>query len=68
VSWLFLSDNALLRIRFVALAAQSLGVIVATIPHLKSGIERHLPQKQHVLLADFDRLLRVIIMHCSEKF
>ncbi|KAJ3416012.1 hypothetical protein HDV05_003609 [Chytridiales sp. JEL 0842] len=52
----------------IALAAQSLGVVVATIPHLKSSMERHLPQKQHVLLADFDRLLRDYKDHQGELY
>lgn len=43
----------------LALAAQALGVVIAVIPHIRDKVQRNLPLKQHVLLSDFDRLLRV---------
>ncbi|KAJ3042297.1 hypothetical protein HDV00_007664 [Rhizophlyctis rosea] len=54
--------------KHISLAAQSLGVVIAIIPHLKNMIQRHLPPKQHVLLGDFDRLLRDYKDHQSELY
>ncbi|KAI9203421.1 Vps54-like protein-domain-containing protein [Polychytrium aggregatum] len=43
--------------RHMALTAQSIGVVTAIIPHLKTVVSGYLTAKQQVLLADFDRLL-----------
>ena len=47
--------------RHIALAAQSLGIVIAIIPYIKKGISQFLPSKQQVLLNDFDRIHRVIM-------
>ncbi|TPX56657.1 hypothetical protein PhCBS80983_g04395 [Powellomyces hirtus] len=54
--------------KHIALAAQALAVIIAVIPHIKDRIQRYLPPKQHVLLGDFDRLLRDYKDHQSELY
>nr|KAJ3421355.1 hypothetical protein HK105_003773 [Polyrhizophydium stewartii] len=54
--------------RHIALAAQSLGVVIAIIPYVKNGISRLLPPKQQVLLGDFDRILRDFRDHQSELY
>ncbi|KAJ3050529.1 hypothetical protein HK097_008530 [Rhizophlyctis rosea] len=54
--------------KHISLAAQSLGVVIAIIPHLKAMIQRHLPPKQHVLLGDFDRLVRDYKDHQNELY
>jgi len=42
-----------------ALAAQSLGVIMAILPHIKSGIMHNLKKEHQILLGDYDRLHKV---------
>jgi len=54
--------------RHIALASQALGVIVLIIPHLKASLSTKLPQKQQVLLTDFDRLMRDYREHQSELY
>ncbi|KAJ3396863.1 hypothetical protein HDU92_001697 [Lobulomyces angularis] len=54
--------------RHIALATQSLGVIVYIIPHLKTALSLRLPPKQQVLLTDFDRLLRDYREHQNELY
>ncbi|TPX64370.1 hypothetical protein SpCBS45565_g05926 [Spizellomyces sp. 'palustris'] len=54
--------------KHIALAAQSLGVVIAVIPHIKERIQSHLPPKQQILLGDFDRLLRDYKDHQSELY
>ncbi|KAI8824862.1 Vps54-like protein-domain-containing protein [Fimicolochytrium jonesii] len=54
--------------KHIALTAQALGVVIAIIPHIKDGIQKFLPPKQHVLLGDFDRLLRDYKDHQSELY
>ncbi|WFD36989.1 hypothetical protein MCUN1_003881 [Malassezia cuniculi] len=44
--------------RHLALASQSLSVIVALVGPLRKTIKRHLGSKQEVLLTEFDKLLR----------
>ncbi|KAJ3218840.1 hypothetical protein HDU67_003795 [Dinochytrium kinnereticum] len=44
----------------IALAAQSLGVIIALIPYVKQVVEKHLPAKQQILASDFDRISKAI--------
>jgi len=43
----------------LALASQSLSVIVALIPYIREFIRRHLNPKQAVMLTEFDKLKRV---------
>jgi vacuolar protein sorting-associated protein 54 len=43
----------------LALASQSLSVVVALIPYLREFIRRHLNPKQAVMLTEFDKLKRV---------
>jgi vacuolar protein sorting-associated protein 54 len=43
----------------IALASQSLSVIVALIPYIREFIRRHLNPKQAVMLTEFDKLKRV---------
>ncbi|RKO92475.1 Vps54-like protein-domain-containing protein [Blyttiomyces helicus] len=54
--------------RHIALAAQSLGVVIAVIPHMKNSIRKFIPAKQEVLLSDFDRLLMDYKNHQSELY
>ncbi|KAI8924687.1 hypothetical protein BC831DRAFT_464348 [Entophlyctis helioformis] len=54
--------------RHIALASQSLGIVIAMIPYLKTGFAALLPPKQQVLLGDFDRILRDYRDHQSELF
>eukprot|EP00842_Homolaphlyctis_polyrhiza_P003858 jgi/Hompol1/4473/HPOL_001732-RA len=54
--------------RHIALAAQSIGVVLAILPYLKDGISRLLPQKQQVLLGDFDRIIRDFREHQNELY
>ncbi|TPX53415.1 hypothetical protein SeMB42_g00804 [Synchytrium endobioticum] len=54
--------------RHIALAAQSLGVVVVLIPYLKVGIQLHLPPKQAVLLNDMDRLIKDYRDHQAELY
>ncbi|KAJ3125367.1 hypothetical protein HK098_000314 [Nowakowskiella sp. JEL0407] len=54
--------------RHIALAAQSLGVVIALIPHIRSALQKHMPIKQQVLLNDFDRLLRDFRDHQNELY
>ena len=43
----------------IALASQSLSVVVALIPYIREFIRRHLNPKQAVMLTEFDKLKRV---------
>ncbi|KAJ1567300.1 hypothetical protein HK405_006444 [Cladochytrium tenue] len=52
----------------IALAAQSIGAILRLIPLVKAAIANQLPPKQHVLLADFDRLERDFGDHQNELY
>jgi vacuolar protein sorting-associated protein 54 len=54
--------------RHIALAIQTLGVVVAIIPHLCTAISNRLPTKQQVLLGGFDRLLRDYRDHQNELY
>ncbi|EGF78134.1 hypothetical protein BATDEDRAFT_90790 [Batrachochytrium dendrobatidis JAM81] len=54
--------------RHIALAAQSIGVIIAIIPYIRKGISRLLSPKQQVLLSDFDRILRDFREHQNELY
>ncbi|KAI9359276.1 Vps54-like protein-domain-containing protein [Zopfochytrium polystomum] len=52
----------------IALASQSIGAMLALIPHLRAAIECKLPPKQKVLLSDFDRLSKDYKDHQTELF
>jgi hypothetical protein len=43
----------------LALASQSLSVIIALTPYVRETFRRHLSQKQAVMLVEFDKLKRV---------
>jgi hypothetical protein len=45
----------------VALASQSLSVVVSLIPYIREFIRRHLTPKQAVMLTEFDKLKRVCL-------
>jgi vacuolar protein sorting-associated protein 54 len=45
--------------KHLALAGQSLGFVIALLPHIKNDIESQLPAKQKMLANDFDRVLTV---------
>ena len=47
--------------RHIALAAQSLGIVIKIIPHLRIILQSKTSETQQVLLADFDRILKVCI-------
>jgi vacuolar protein sorting-associated protein 54 len=46
--------------KHLALASQSLSVVVALIPYVREFIRRHLSSKQAVMLVEFDKLKRVL--------
>ncbi|KAI8854401.1 Vps54-like protein-domain-containing protein [Chytridium lagenaria] len=52
----------------IALAAQSLGLVVALIPYVKQVVEKYLPVKQQILTSDFDRIAKDYSEHQSELF
>ena len=43
----------------LALASQSLSIMIALIPYIRETFRRHLSQKQAVMLIEFDKLKRV---------
>jgi vacuolar protein sorting-associated protein 54 len=47
--------------RHIALTSQALGIIAHLIPHLKTILQSKLNENQHILLSDFDRVLKVRI-------
>lgn len=53
------TDRHALTLGLKALAAESVGVAVALIPHIKARIGHYLAQKKHVMLNDLDRILGV---------
>ncbi|KAJ3299753.1 hypothetical protein HK104_007207 [Borealophlyctis nickersoniae] len=58
-----------IKARHISLAAQSLGVGIAIIPHVKTAIQRSLPAKQQqIILGDFDRLLGDYRHHQNELY
>lgn len=52
--------------KHLALASQSLGVMIALIPKLKECIARHLSAKQVGLLSEFDRIVNDYKEHQGE--
>jgi hypothetical protein len=43
----------------LAMASQSLSIMIALIPYVRETFRRHLSQKQAVILIEFDKLKRV---------
>ncbi|KAI8910410.1 Vps54-like protein-domain-containing protein [Gorgonomyces haynaldii] len=54
--------------RHIALACQSLAAVMAAIPYLKSGLSQFIPQKQQVLLNDFDKIIGDYRDHQNELY
>jgi vacuolar protein sorting-associated protein 54 len=54
--------------KHIALASQSLGLVMAVIPYIKTGISNLLNLKQHVLLVDFDRIIGDYRDHQNELY
>ncbi|GAA5800869.1 hypothetical protein HPULCUR_006308 [Helicostylum pulchrum] len=52
--------------KHLALASQSLGVMIALIPKLKECIGQHMPTKQTNSLSEFDRIVKDYTNHQSE--
>ncbi|KAI9320624.1 Vps54-like protein-domain-containing protein [Dichotomocladium elegans] len=52
--------------KHLALASQSIGIMIALIPSLKEWVGRHMPAKQSILLGEFDRILKDYKDHQSE--
>ena len=53
--------------RPLALASQSLSIVIALIPYIREFIRRHLSTKQAVMLTEFDKLKRVSLWSRWEK-
>lgn len=51
---------------FIALASQSLSVMIALIPYIRENFRRHLNPRQFVLLTEFDKLKRDYQEHQNE--
>ena len=47
----------------LALASQSLSIMISLIPYIRETFRRHLSQKQAVMLIEFDKLKRVRSAH-----
>ena len=45
--------------RHISLTAQSLGIVIHLIPHLKTILQKKSNENQIALLSNFDRLLKV---------
>ncbi|KAL0058245.1 hypothetical protein AAF712_015094, partial [Marasmius tenuissimus] len=52
--------------RHLALASQSLSIMIALIPYVREMFRRHLSQKQAVMLVEFDKLKRDYQEHQNE--
>ncbi|OZJ05091.1 hypothetical protein BZG36_01372 [Bifiguratus adelaidae] len=52
--------------KHIALGSQSLGAIMALIPFIKRCFQQHMPEKQTVLLVDFDKVLNDFQEHQRE--
>ena len=50
------------------MAAQSLEVLIAIIPHLKSYIQKNLTSRQQVLLGEYDRMIKDYTEHQGELY
>lgn len=48
-----------MALSFLALASQSLSIVIALIPYVRECFRRHLNPKQAVMLVEFDKLKRV---------
>ena len=54
--------------KHLGLASQCLGLVIAVIPHLRDRLASHLHSRQHVLLADLDRVLGDYADHREQIF
>ncbi|KZT09727.1 Vps54-domain-containing protein [Laetiporus sulphureus 93-53] len=52
--------------RHLALASQSLSIVISLIPYIRETFRRHLSQKQAVMLVEFDKLKRDYQEHQNE--
>jgi vacuolar protein sorting-associated protein 54 len=52
--------------KHLALASQSLSIVIALIPYVRETFRRHLSQKQAVILVEFDKLKRDYQEHQNE--
>ncbi|KAI7854197.1 Vps54-like protein-domain-containing protein [Circinella umbellata] len=52
--------------KHLALASQSVGIMIGLIPSLKECVRQHMPTKHTVLLSEFDRILKDYQEHQSE--
>lgn len=61
--WKYIANH---RLYLIALASQSLGVMIGLIPSLRTCVQKHMPAKHAVLLSEFDRILKDYTDHQSE--
>lgn len=52
--------------RSVALASQSLSIVISLVPYIRETFRRHLSQRQAVMLVEFDKLKRDYQEHQNE--
>ncbi|KZT71406.1 Vps54-domain-containing protein [Daedalea quercina L-15889] len=52
--------------RHLALASQSLSIVISLVPYIRETFRRHLSQKQAVMLVEFDKLKRDYQEHQNE--
>jgi vacuolar protein sorting-associated protein 54 len=52
--------------KHLALASQSLSIVIALIPYVRETFRRHLSQKQAIILVEFDKLKRDYQEHQNE--
>ena len=52
--------------KHLSMVTQSLGMILALLPHIRAALMAQLPPKQHTLLSDFDKIKKDYLEH-SEK-
>lgn len=53
--------NIGIMLTYTVLAAQSIGLIIAMIPYIKTGMAQLLPVKQHAILNTFDKISGVTL-------
>ena len=54
--------------KHLALASQSLGVVISQIPTIRASIAAHLPRKRHALLGEMDKVSRAFEDHRERIF
>lgn len=54
--------------KHLGLASQCLGLAIAIVPHLRDRLAAHLPSRQHILLAELDRVLGDYADHREQIF